>query len=101
MTSITTLLKKNWYWIVIYWQGSFTYEIKSENVYQEFFKWKNLFDFLIAFQKIQIFLMRLIKKLFEKLKVNLVELLQKNLFDLSQRCILWKKLMVKKGLSVL
>ena len=24
---------------------SLAYEIKSENVYQEFFKWKNLFDF--------------------------------------------------------
>ena len=24
---------------------SFTYEIKSENVYEEFFKWKDLFDF--------------------------------------------------------
>ena len=25
--------------------GSFTYEIKSENVYEEFFQWKDLFDF--------------------------------------------------------
>ena len=25
--------------------GSLTYEIKSENVYEEFFKWKDLFDF--------------------------------------------------------
>ena len=24
---------------------SLTYEIKSENVYEEFFKWKDLFDF--------------------------------------------------------
>ena len=24
---------------------SLTYEIKSENIYEEFFKWKNLFDF--------------------------------------------------------
>ena len=24
---------------------SHTYEIKSENVYEEFFKWKDLFDF--------------------------------------------------------
>ena len=24
---------------------SFTYEIKSKNVYEEFFKWKDLFDF--------------------------------------------------------
>ena len=25
--------------------GSLTYEIKAENVYKEFFKWKDLFDF--------------------------------------------------------
>ena len=25
--------------------GSLTYEIKSKNVYEEFFKWKDLFDF--------------------------------------------------------
>ena len=24
---------------------SFTYEIKSENIYEEFFKWEDLFDF--------------------------------------------------------
>ena len=37
---------------------NFTYEIKSKNVYEEFFKRKDLFDFI---QKIQSFLMRLIK----------------------------------------
>ena len=26
-------------------KDSLTYEIKSKNVYEEFFKWKNLFDF--------------------------------------------------------
>ena len=25
---------------------SLTYEIKSENIYEEFFKWKDLFDFI-------------------------------------------------------
>ena len=39
---------------------SLTYEIKSENVYENFFRWKNLFDFS-NFQKIQSFLMGLIK----------------------------------------
>ena len=34
---------------------NFTYEIKSKNVYEEFFKRKDLFDFI---QKIQSFLMR-------------------------------------------
>ena len=44
MTFITTLLKKlmlNCYTDT----DSLTYEIKSENVCEEFFKWKNLFDF--------------------------------------------------------
>ena len=36
---------------------SLTYEIKSENVYEEFFKWKDLFDFSNYFQS---FLARLI-----------------------------------------
>ena len=40
---------------------SLTYEIKSENVYEEFFKWKDLFDFS-NYSKIQSILMRLIKK---------------------------------------
>ena len=43
---------------------SLTYEIKSENVYEEFFKWKGLT--LVIIQKIQSFLMRLIKKLLVK-----------------------------------
>ena len=45
--------------------GSLTYEIKSVNVYEEFFKWKDLFD-LSNYSKIQIFLMKLIKKLLVK-----------------------------------
>ena len=41
---------------------SLTYEIKSKNIYKEFFKWKDL----VIIQKIQSFLMRLIKKLLVK-----------------------------------
>ena len=44
---------------------SLTYEIKSKNVYEELFKWKDLLT-LVIIQKIQSFLMRLIKKLFAK-----------------------------------
>ena len=75
---------------------SLNYKIKSENVYEKFFKWKYLFDFSnyskdskffdetnnkvigkmkVIIQKIQSFLMRLIKKLFAKWKMSLVELL--------------------------
>ena len=43
---------------------SLTYEIKSENVYEEFLKWKDLFEVIIL--KIQSFSMRLIKKLLVK-----------------------------------
>ena len=49
---------------------SLTYEIKSENVYEEFYKWKDLFGnysvTLVIIQKIQRFLMMLIKKLLAK-----------------------------------
>ena len=44
---------------------SLTYEIKSENVYEEFYKWKDLFDFS-NYSKYSKFLMRLIKKLLVK-----------------------------------
>ena len=49
---------------------SLTYEIKSENVYEEFLKWKDLFEVIIL--KIQSFSMRLIKKLLVKWKMNIV-----------------------------
>ena len=39
---------------------SLTYETKSENVYEEFFKWKDLFDFS-NYSKDSKFLMRLIR----------------------------------------
>ena len=44
---------------------SLTYEIKSEHVYENFFKWKNLFDFS-NYSKDSEFFMRLIKKLLVK-----------------------------------
>ena len=53
---------------------SLTYEIKSEDVYGEFFKYKQMFDFRI-YPKDSNFLMRLIKKLLEKWNMNLEELL--------------------------
>ena len=45
--------------------GSLVYEIKSENVYEEFFKWTDLFDFS-NYSKDSKFLMILIKKLLVK-----------------------------------
>ena len=52
---------------------SLTYKVKSENVYEEFFMHKYLI--LVAIQKIQRFLMRLIKKVIGKMKDEFVELL--------------------------
>ena len=66
---------------------SLTYEIKSENVYEELLSIKVCL-ILVSIQNIQSFLMRLIRKLLEKWKINLVELLKKNLVDESQKCIL-------------
>ena len=46
MAFITILLKTNFDAELLFTDtGSLTYEIKSENVYEEFFKWKDLFDF--------------------------------------------------------
>ena len=46
MNSITILLKKNCDAELLFTEtNSLTYEIKSENMYEEFFKWKDLLDF--------------------------------------------------------
>ena len=45
MIFIATILKKFNAELSFTDTDSLTYEIKSENVYEEFFKWKDLFDF--------------------------------------------------------
>ena len=60
---------------------SLTYEIKSEDVYEEFFLRGKICLTLVTFQKIQSFLTRLIKKLLARRKMNLVKLLWLNLLD--------------------
>ena len=45
MTFTTTLLKKIDAELLFTDTDSLAYEIKSENVYEEFYKWKDLFDF--------------------------------------------------------
>ena len=67
MTSITILLKKQfWCRIVIYWH-SLTYEIKSQDVYEEVFKWKDLFDFS-SYAKDSKFFDETNKKVIDKMK---------------------------------
>ena len=47
MTFITNLLKKFFYGKLLFTDtDSLAYEIESENVNEEFFKWKDLFDFV-------------------------------------------------------
>ena len=46
MISITTFLKKNFDAEILFTDTeSLTYEIKSENICEKFFKWRDLFDF--------------------------------------------------------
>ena len=45
MTFITTLLKKIDAELLFTDADSLVYEIKSKNVFEEFFRWKDLFDF--------------------------------------------------------
>ena len=46
MIFTTILLKKNFNAELLFTDtDSLAYEIKSKNVYEEFFKWKNLLDF--------------------------------------------------------
>ena len=45
MIFFTILLKKINAELLFIDTDSLTYEIKSKNVYEEFFKWKDLFDF--------------------------------------------------------
>ena len=53
---------------------SLTYEIKSENVYEEFFKWKDLFDFS-NYSKDSIFYDDTNKKVIGKMKKEYVEVI--------------------------
>ena len=45
MTFITTLLNKIDAELLFTDADSLVYEIKSKNVFEEFFRWKDLFDF--------------------------------------------------------
>ena len=66
MTFITALLKKRFDAELLFIDtDSLAYEIKSEDVYENFFKHKHLFDFS-NYPKDSKFLTRLIKKLLVK-----------------------------------
>ena len=81
MMFTTSLLKKNFSAKLLFTDTDIlTYEIKSENVYKDFFKWKDLFDFS-NYSKDLTFFDETNKKLLVELMMNLVELLQLNLLD--------------------
>ena len=65
--------------------GTFAYEIKSENIYEEFFKWKDLFD-VSNYSKDSIFYDDTNKKVIGKMKMNMVELLLINSLDWNKKC---------------
>ena len=72
---------------------SFTYKIKSKNIHEEFFKWKDFFDFIII-QK-SLFLMRLIKKVICKIKDEFGGVIVSEFVGLKSIMYSIKKLMVK------
>ena len=59
---------------------SLTYEIKSENVYKEFYKWKDLFD-ISNYSKDSTFYEDTNRKVIGKMNTNTVVLLLINLLD--------------------
>ena len=78
MISITSLLK-----IILmlnYCLLTQTYEIKSENVYEKIFKWKDLFDFS-NYSKDSKFFDETNKKVIGKMKDEFGGLLKMNLLD--------------------
>ena len=73
---------------------SLTYEIKSENVYEEFFKWKNLFDFSNYLKDSKLFDERN-KKVIGKMKDEFGGVIVKEFVGLKSKMFSMKKMMVK------
>ena len=80
MTSITTLLTKIDAKLLFTDTDSLTYEIKSEDAYEEFFKHKHLFDFS-NFSKDSKFYDILDKMVFAKIKDEYKEIRSINLLN--------------------
>ena len=73
---------------------SLTYEIKSENVYEEFFKWKDLFDFS-NYSKDSKFFDETNKKVIGKMKDEFGGVIVNEFVELNSKMYSIKKLMVK------
>ena len=75
---------------------SLTYEIKSENVYEEFFKWKNLFDFSNYSKDIKYF-DETNKKVIGKMKDEFGGVIVKEFVGLKSKMYSMKKKMMVKN----
>ena len=73
---------------------SLTYEIKSENVYEEFFKWKDLFDFS-NYSKDSKFFDKTNKKVIGKMEDEFGRIIANECVGLKSKMYSMKKLMVK------
>ena len=73
---------------------SLAYEIKSENVYEEFFKWKDLFDFS-NYSKDSKFFYNTNKKVIGKMKDEYGGVIIDEFVGLKSKMYSTKKLMVK------
>ena len=95
MTSITTSLKINFDAKLFFTDtDSLTYEIKPENVYEKFSKWKDLFDFR-NYQKDSKFFDEANKRVIGKMKGEFGEVFIDEFVGLKSKMYFKKKLMVK------
>ena len=70
---------------------SLAYEIKSENVYEQFFRWKDLFDFS-NYPKDSKFFNETNKKIIGKMKDELGEAIEEELVGLKSKMYSMKKM---------
>ena len=97
MTFITTLLKKKFDAELLFPDTySLTYEKKSENVYEEFFKWKDLFDFS-NYSKDSKFFNETNKKVIGKMKDEFGEVIVERFVGLKSNIYSMKKINGKEG----
>ena len=98
-------IKKNFHAELLFTDtDSLTYEIKSENVYEEFFKWKNLFDFS-SYPKDSKFFDETNKKFIGKMKVKFDGVIVSKFVGLKSKMYSIKKIDGKecntaKGVSI-
>ena len=104
MTSITTLLKESYAELLFTDTDSLSYKIKSVNVYEEFFKWKYLFDFN-NFSKDSKFFNEANKKVIGKMKDEFDGVIVEEFIRLKSKMYSMKKIDGKecntaKGVSI-